>query len=123
MPRIGLVVFLLLVACGEPPQDDTAALHHYVFFTLQDPTQADDLIRDCMALRDLPGVVSCNAGRPVDIGRAEVIADYSVGFHIAFASEDAYRSYLGHSRHVAIVERWKPHVTKIEIRDVAAAAE
>ena len=120
MRRIGLVVFLLLVACGECRQAETAALHHYVFFTLKDPAQADDLIRDCMALRDLPGVVACNAGRPLDFGRAEVTADYSVGFHIAFESEDAYKTYLGHPRHVAVVERWKPLVTKIDIRDVAA---
>ena len=122
MRRMGLILCLLQVACGESQAPEPAALHHYVFFTLKDAGMADDLARDCMALGDLPGVVSCNAGRPLDTGRAEVTADYSVGFHIAFSSEDAYRAYLTHPRHVAVVKRWKPHVSKIEIRDVVAAS-
>lgn len=109
---------LSLPACVNDTKR-TAIVNHPVFFTLNDPTDADELIRDCDAqIQTIPTVVSYYCGKPVDTGRATVLADYHVGLYVGFASVDGYRAYVEHPQHQALVEAWGPRCESIAVRDV-----
>ncbi len=87
---------------------------------LQDPADAGALLAECRArLPAIPGVASCVAGAPLDVGRTGIDGDYDVGLVIAFATAEDYRTYLEHPAHVALVAAWKPRWTWIRIHDFA----
>lgn len=92
-------------------------LHHAVFITLTDASQAPELIADCQRLSTIPGVQSCAAGAPFDIGRSAVDGQYDVGLYIGLASASNYQAYLDHPVHTALVTKWKPRWKSVLIRD------
>jgi hypothetical protein len=97
----------------------TALIHHVVFIRLQDPADTDALIADCdRLLPTIPGVVRYWRGTHFDMGRANVIGDYSVGLEVAFETREAYRTYLEHPQHIELVETWKPRWSGATIYDV-----
>ena len=96
-----------------------ALIHHVVFIRLQDPADTDALIADCdRLLPTIPGVVRYWRGTHFDMGRANVIGDYSVGLEVAFETREAYRTYLEHPQHIELVETWKPRWSGATIYDV-----
>lgn len=101
--------------------DAPGAINHIVFFDLQEPADADELIQDCYSLLAVPGPTSGYAGTHYDIGRSTVLRDYDVGFFVAFDSEEDYRAYIEHPRHVALVEKWKPRWDSIRVYDIGDA--
>ena len=120
-------VVFMLSGCGytceivhEEPQAP-GTINHVVFFDLQDPADAEELIEDCYGLLAIPGATSGYAGRHYDIGRASVLSDYDVGFFVAFDDEESYRSYVEHPAHVTLVEKWKPRWDSIRVYDVGDA--
>lgn len=125
-----MAAMLCLVAtfagcCGAPHTSLAAAprrparINHLAFFKLKDSVDATQLIADCDAnLSIIPGVVSYYCGTHLDTGRTNVDGDYDVGFYVGFESEDAYRNYVNHPNHIALVERWKPRWEWIRVNDV-----
>lgn len=102
----------------DPAPKAPGSINHVVFFDLQDPTDADELIEECYDLFSIPGVTSGYAGKHYDIGRDSVLRDYDVGFFVAFDSEADYRAYVEHPAHVALVEKWQPRWDAIRVYDV-----
>ncbi len=126
MKPLLLICALLLFAlpgCGYKTYDPgwipptTGVINHVVFFDLQDPADAEELIADCYDLLSF-NPKSGYAGRHYDIGRSSVISDYDVGFFVAFNSEEEYRAYIEHPKHIALVEKWKSQWDSIRVYDV-----
>lgn len=110
------------VGCAAQAPSRPAVYNHPVFFTLEDPSQADALIRDCdERIASIPGVVSYYCGKPHDIGRASVDLDFDVGLYVGFDSEADYRAYVEHPSHKALVEKWGPRAERIRVHDVVDA--
>lgn len=101
------------------PAPRPATINHIVFFKLNHPEMAGDLIADCDEnLASIPGVASYFCGQHIDTGRDTVDDNYDVGVYIGFNSEEDYQSYLEHPDHVALVEEWLPTLEWIQVRDV-----
>jgi len=102
---------------AAPPRP--ARINHLAFFKLKDAADAPQLIADCDAMLSIiPGVMSYYCGTHLDTGRANVDGDYDVGFYVGFESEEAYRNYVNHPNHIALVENWKPRWEWIRVNDV-----
>ncbi len=117
-PALGVV---LLSACAATPSNPPrpARINHVVFFKLQDPSDAAELIKDCDAkLASIPGVVAYFAGSHLDTGRATVDSDYDVGLYVGFMTEAAYRPYVEHPSHIEVVAKWKPSLKWLLVRDI-----
>ena len=41
-------------------------------------------------------------------GSDAVDSDYDVGFYVGFDTDEAYKAYLDHPRHLDLVKKWKP---------------
>jgi hypothetical protein len=90
-----------------------------VLVGLQDPAEADALIRDVDAtLPRIPGVVAVHAGRHVDTGRPEVSTDYHVGLVLSFDSVASLKGYPTHPIHEELLSRWQPKVASLRVFDV-----
>ncbi|MCC6906534.1 MAG: Dabb family protein [Phycisphaerales bacterium] len=101
----------------NPPRP--ARINHLAFFKLKNAEEALELIADCdEQLAVIPGVVSYYCGTHLDVGRSNVDGDYDVGFYVGFEDEEAYRTYVNHPSHVALVEKWKPRWEWIRVHDV-----
>lgn len=130
MPRLTLLllVAITLTSCAHggrycstntytPPRP--ALINHIVFFTLNDPAEADELIAVCnKRLGTIPGVVSYFCGKHIDTGRTTVNTEYDVGFFVGFNSREDYAAYVEHPEHIAVVQEWKPKFKSIIVRDV-----
>ncbi|MHC4989462.1 MAG: Dabb family protein [Planctomycetota bacterium] len=118
-PVFVLLLTVMLGGCAATTgAERPARINHVVLFALVDPQEADELIADCGALAMIPGVESYAAGPPLDIGREEVMGDYEVGLLLGFDTEAAYRAYLDHPDHDALVQKWRPRVRGMRIYDV-----
>ena len=123
-----VLTFLLLATClsacktapfAGPHRPGT--INHFVLFKLQNPADADELIRDCNDLaKQVPGVVSSYAGKPLDTGRPTVDRDYDVAFYAGFGRVEDYTAYTQHPAHLATVSKWKPRWQWIRVHDVKA---
>lgn len=117
-----LIAMLATIGCAATP--DTlpprpAKINHFVVFKLNDPAQANELIRDCdELLGTIPGVVSYFAGRHHDVGRDHIYSDYDVGFFVGFNSDEDYEVYVDHPNHIAVVEKWRPRMESMRVYDV-----
>jgi hypothetical protein len=111
------LVALLLVACGSPPPEPPAPLHHVVLFTLKDAADAAALIADCDAVGGLAGARGANAGLRLETGRAEAAADWHVAFHVAFADAAAYGRWREDPRHREVIAKWVPRIASIAVHD------
>ncbi|MCA9294621.1 MAG: Dabb family protein [Phycisphaerales bacterium] len=110
----------LLTACAYHEYPVRPALvNHPVFITLNDPADVDECTADCdRLLATIPGVVSYYCGTPLDTGRDTVDTNYHVGLYLGFNSVEDYNAYVTHPQHVATVEKWKPRIKVLMIRDV-----
>lgn len=126
-PLSALVVSLSLVGCAASPgKAGTArttapptAIRHVVLIELADPAELPALVADCDAkLAGIPEVTSYWRGKPVDLGRANVDGNYTLGLTVDFDSLDAYGRYLRHPDHEELVRRWKPKWKAARIFDV-----
>ncbi len=115
-----MLVVILMQGCAtsaNPPRP--ARINHVVFFKLKNPNDATKLIHDCdTKLATIPGVVSYFAGPHMETGRASVDSDYDVGFYVGFMKETAYREYVEHPAHIEVVEKWKPRLEWLLVRDI-----
>ncbi len=119
VPWLVLVV-ILMHGCAAPSANPPrpARINHVVFFKLKNPEDAVKLIHDCdTKLATIPGVVVYFAGPHLETGRASVDTDYDVGFYVGFMREDAYRGYVEHPAHIAVVEKWEPRLESLDVRD------
>lgn len=131
MPRLILLLLLsvLLAGCAHsggtycPATNNRptrpALINHIVFFQLNDPADADELIAVCdERLGTIPGVVSYFCGKHIDTGRANIDTDYDVGFFVGFNSEEDYAAYVSHPEHIAVVQEWRPKFKSLVVRDI-----
>jgi len=112
-------VLLALAGCASPRGASAQRVEHVVLVKLREPGAAPELVAACQ--RELAGLASvsrCRVGRPLDIGRPEVAADWDVGLVIEFDSVADYQRYLADERHAALVTAWKPRWERITIQDV-----
>lgn len=116
----GAAAALALGGCAATcPARRPAAVSHVVFIKLKTPADADALIADCDRLIPaIPGVSAYTCGRHLDVGRANVERDYDAGLYVGFADAGAYRAYLDHANHTALVNAWRPRWEWIRIYDV-----
>ncbi|MFG0330405.1 MAG: Dabb family protein [Phycisphaerales bacterium] len=113
-----LVLATLISGCATTTKR-AAVVNHPVFFVLNDPSDAAELIDDCdQLIASIPEVSSYYCGRPVDTGRATVLSDYDVGLYVGFDSLQDYAAYVDHPNHIEIVEKWRPRAEVIAVRDV-----
>ena len=126
-PLCGLALSLALVGCAAPPGGAgtsrnaaaPTAIRHVVLIELADPSELAALVADCDAkLADIPEVTSYWRGEPVDIGRANVDGNYTLGITVDFDSLDAYGRYLRHPAHEELVRTWRPKWKAARIFDV-----
>ena len=93
-------------------------IQHLVLIKLKDTNDRTALEKDCNAkLPSIPGVVEFSLARPIDIGRKNVDGDYDVAVSVEFASTDAYKAYLVHPDHLALVGAWKEKSNSMRIFD------
>ncbi len=126
MARSSYIVCLvacLLASCAATSSSTgpsrPARINHVVFFELNDPEDADELIRDCNSmLTTIPGIVSSYAGPHLATVRESVQSDYHVGFYVGFMSEADYQTYLDHPAHLEIVKKWRPRLRRLQVYDV-----
>lgn len=120
-PQFAMAVIMMCSGCASTVQlpHRPALVNHAVYFKLQNPAEADELIADCdRDLRWIPGVVSYYAGKRPEPARPNADDSYDVGFYLGFNSMEEYQRYLEHPAHVAAVEKWKPRWVSIRICDV-----
>jgi hypothetical protein len=126
-PLAAIAVSLALAGCAAAPgkagtsrsSAPPAAIRHVVLIELADPAELAALVADCDAkLAVIPEVTSYWRGKPVDIGRANVDGDYTLGISVDFDSLDAYGRYLRHPAHEELVRTWKPKWKAARIFDV-----
>ena len=109
-------LMLSISACRAPRP---AVINHVVYFKLENPSDAPELISDCdRQLSNIPGVVSYFCGQHGDFGRTGVDRDYDVGFYVGFDSGRDYQTYLSHPQHIEVVDKWKSRWEWIRITDI-----
>ncbi len=95
-----------------------APISHIVLVRMQDPSKVDQLIAE--SVRDLgaiPAVTTLAVGRHLETGRENIIRDYDVALYVGFRDTNGYTAYVDDPRHVAFVERWKPYISSLDVRD------
>ena len=115
-----LLAAAILTGCRTVGPTRPGLINHVVFFQLNDPADATELIADCdRELATIPGVTGYYCGTHLDTGRGDrVDGDYDVGFFVSFDSEEAYSRYVAHPQHVWLVEKWGPEFESLRIYDV-----
>lgn len=97
-----------------------ARLQHVVLVDLADDADIPAMRAESDArLPSIPEVKGYVCGTPVDIGRTNVATDYDLGIIVEFDSVEAYKSYLAHPTHQALVAAWKPKWKRSYIVDFA----
>jgi len=126
MPFIVLfavVMAFMLAGCqsSRKQPERPARISHFVFIKLQNPADAEELIRDCdTMLAPIPGVACYACGKHLDTGRgAGVNSDYDVAAYFGFNSEKDYARYVDHPDHIAGVNKWRPRWQWIRVQDMA----
>lgn len=121
---IAAAAVMMICGCSGPgrpagdPAPRTAVISHPVFFTLKEPGDAAELIRDCdTRLATIPAVATYACGTPHDTGRPSVLEDYDVGLFVGFDSPEDYAAYVAHEDHVWLVDKWRPRIKAIRVRD------
>lgn len=127
LSQVAVVAVSLLAGCTATPRAaDTAraaapsaAIRHVVLIELADPAELPALVADCDAkLATIPEVRSYWRGKPVDLGRSNVDANYTLGITVDFDSLDGYGRYLTHPAHEELVKTWKPKWKAARIFDL-----
>lgn len=124
VPFLAFVAGVLATACAAPGADAAAPLRpapilHLVYFHLEDPGRAPELLADCQELlTGIPGVVAYAAGTHLETGRDSVDSDYDLALLVGFPDEAAYQVYLGHEAHLELLARWKGRLSSYTIHDI-----
>lgn len=101
------------------PAPRPAPISHIVFVTLADDADLPALLADSdLMLGTIPSVASYAAGAHVDTGRATVDAEYSLGIYLGFETEADLAAYVDHPQHIAYVQKWRPRLESLLVRDV-----
>ncbi len=112
----------LSVGAGRLGDTHKGKVEHVVLVWLKEPGNTvliDKLIGVSAEFRDIPGVLSVSAGRPVHSNRPIVDATFDVGFVIEFESVDALQMYEKHPAHVrAVSESLAPHARRVLVYDI-----
>ena len=113
---IGL--FLTLSSCqSQPPQ-----VTHVVVCWLKTPGKEADrqrLIDESEKLKQIPGLVTLTAGRPITSPRPVVDSSYDVAFVMTFKDEAALRAYEKNPVHQrAVNDVLRPLTAKLVIYDI-----
>ncbi len=96
-----------------------APILHLVYFHLENPALAEDLLRDCQQqLSVIPGVVSYAAGMHLETGRDSVDGDYDLALLVGFDDTEAYQGYLVHANHLELLATWRGRISSYTIHDV-----
>ena len=117
---IGLALgsLLALTSCqSQPPQ-----VTHVVICWLKSPGKEADrqrLIDESEKLKQIPGLVSLTAGRPIATSRPVVDSTYDVAFVITFQDLAALRAYEKNPIHLrAVNDVLRPLTAKLVIYDI-----
>ena len=118
MPRILIALLLLcIVGCASKP-----TVTHVVICWLKTPgdeTARQTLIDWSYKLKEIPGVVSITAGRPIPSTRPVVDSTYDVAFVMQFRDEQALQAYEVHPNHKkAVSEVLRPLTAKVLVYDI-----
>lgn len=110
----------IVTGCAAPgTAPRPAPISHIVFVTLADETDRPELLADSDAmLGTIPSVSSYAAGPHLDTGRPSVDDAYSLGIYLGFETERDLAAYVAHPQHVAYVEKWRPRLASLLVRDV-----
>ncbi|QDU90765.1 Stress responsive A/B Barrel Domain protein [Pirellulimonas nuda] len=98
---------------------DDNQLAHMVFFTLNDPAQAQGLVDGCMKyLTNHPGLAYFSAGaRGEEFDRPVNDQEFHVALHAVFESKEAHDAYQTSPRHLEFVERFKGGWKQVRVFD------
>ncbi len=125
-----MLLVLAAAGCGAPqippsipPETPSAiTLRHVVFISLKDKADLALLEVACDSkLESIPGVLEYARGRHIDTGRTTVDRDYDLAISVGFSSLAAYRGYLVHPQHIALVGEWKDKFRAMRIYDFGAS--
>lgn len=96
-------------------------LAHMVYFTLNDPTDANvqQLVDACKKyLDDHPGVVYFSVGTlNKDLARPVNDHGYQVALNVVFASREAHDQYQVAERHLQFIAEQKPNWKQVRVFD------
>lgn len=94
---------------------------HMVFFTLEDPTDAnrDALVAKCQEhLTDHDGTVYFSVGKVAkDLSREVNDKSFDVALHVVFADRAAHDTYQTHPRHLKFIKEAKALWSKVKVFD------
>lgn len=118
---VALAAPIVLGGCHAGPSTPTKGrLQHVVLVDLADDADIPAMRADSDArLPTIPEVRGYVCGAPVDTGRPNVASDYDLGIIVEFDSVEAYKAYLAHPTHQALVTTWKPRWKRSYIVDFA----
>ena len=118
MKRLLLILTLLLTGCPTAPR---GGVTHVVVFWLKDhgnAAQRAKIIETSESFRNIPGVLSVQAGQCLPSQRPIVDSTFDVALTMEFASKAAMQKYLDDPRHKAASDGvLKPLVKKIAVYD------
>lgn len=117
---------LIAAGCMAPRQGPAlpapALVQHVVLCWLREPGNAADreaLIDASQGLTDIPGLLALRTGTALPSDRPLVDSTFDLALIMTFADEAAMRAYLGHPRHVALVEaQVRPRVARLLVYDI-----
>ena len=118
---LALAFTLACCSCqSQPPQ-----VTHVVICWLKTPGSETDrqrLIDESEKLKQIPGLVTLTAGRPIPSSRAVVDSTYDVAFVMTFKDEAALFSYEKNPIHLrAVNDVLRPLTAKLTIYDIRNA--
>lgn len=94
-------------------------LSHDVYFTLEDPAGADDLVAACHRyLKDHDGVEFFAAGQLVpDLEREVNDRDFHVALHVVFRDRAAHDAYQTAEDHLTFIAENKQNWARVRVFD------
>lgn len=124
MKLASLLLVALLTACaapgGGPRQPAGPRLSHDVYFTLKDntPEMRAALVRDCLGLRSLDGVVALWVGpRAEEFDRETNDHAFDMALHVLFRDRAAHDLYQVSTQHQALLSTWMQRFASVRVFD------
>lgn len=117
-----LLTTLLVSGCASLPGGGSGAgplLAHDVFFELQDPSLAPELVEDCYGmLGGIEGVMVLHAGERCETQAGPVNdTSYHVALRVLFEDEAALEAYIVDGDHTAFVEKHRASWASVRVFD------
>jgi hypothetical protein len=121
---VPLLLALLLTACSAPGTSDRQPagprLSHDVYFTLKDntPEMRAALVRDCLGLRSLNGVLALWVGpRAEEFDRPTNDHEFDMALHVLFRDRAAHDLYQVSTAHQALLSTWMERFESVRVFD------